>query len=138
MLEFFKKCLKTNEGVLKFCNMNSDEEYDFSAKDVKFLSIHVRSGNPIHEFTEEDIKEIICPLDMNFQKTVNEMGAYYNTLKEEKKKTMAGFYKQAQPQPKASKTSTNFLKMTYQRTFQAADPTNENNYNDLNIRDRRE
>lgn len=82
MLEFFKRCLTSHEGVWKFCNMNTDEEYDFTIEDVCFLSTHIRSANPINEFTEEDIKEIICPLDMNFQKTVNEMGAFYGNLKQ--------------------------------------------------------
>ena len=34
---------------------------------------------------------------MNFQKTVNEMGAYYQNLKLEKQKTMDGFYHQTRP-----------------------------------------
>lgn len=82
MLEFFQKCLTTHDRIWRFCNGNSQEEYDFSVSDVRFLTSHVRSGNPVHEFTEEDIKQILCPLDMNFQKTVNEMGAYFDNLKQ--------------------------------------------------------
>ena len=56
MLEFFKRCLIGQEAIWKFCNMNSDEEYDFTPQDVRYLSNHIRSANPLSEFTEEDIK----------------------------------------------------------------------------------
>ena len=67
---------------------------------------------------------------MNFQKTINEMGAYYENLKYEKQRTMNGFYTQTRPEAQTSniaKTKANFLGMTYQRTFYP-----ENNANIIN------
>ena len=70
MVEFFKKRLNTNHSIYKFCNMNSDEEYDFAVDDVKFLSTHIQSKNDVTDMTDEDIKELICPLELNFSKPV--------------------------------------------------------------------
>ena len=61
---------------------------------------------------------------MNFQKTVNEMGAYYDNLKQEKQRTMKGFYAAQQPKQAEKTANTNFLGMTYQRSFQAPNRMN--------------
>ena len=61
--------------------MNSAEEYDFTVNDVNYLSIHIQSKNDIPDLTDEDIKELICPLELNFSKPVLEMAGYYETLK---------------------------------------------------------
>ena len=67
---FFQKCLNSNKKIYDFCKRNSEHGFDFNAKDVSYLSLHVQSKNDVEHFTEEDIKEILCPLEMNFSKPV--------------------------------------------------------------------
>ena len=61
------------------------------------------------------------------------MGAYYDNLKQEKQKTLAGFYADAKPDRKTKTANTNFLGLTYHRTFQAPNRMTENNFNAYNV-----
>ena len=67
MVEFFKKCLNSNHKILHFINSTAGVS-EFTVDDVNYLSCHIRSQNRVDEFDDEDIKELVCPLDMNFQK----------------------------------------------------------------------
>ena len=76
--------------------------------DSVYLSYHVNSHNDLEDFTDIDVKEILCPMDMNnFYK-------HNQTAKQT-------FYKQSSfPQETKSNTQTqaiNFLGKTYQKMY---------------------
>lgn len=56
MVYFFKTCLLNLDKLWNFCHINAAGEYSFEAQDGLYLSNHIRSGNPIQDMTDEDIK----------------------------------------------------------------------------------
>jgi hypothetical protein len=72
IIEFFHLRIASPPHLLSFLSMCDEDgqEYDISLEDAVYLSYHVKSGNELAEFTDLDIKQLICPIDMNFQKSV--------------------------------------------------------------------
>lgn len=91
LIEFFHQRMATNHTLFDFLQRSTprNEQYDISLSDMVYLTYHVQSGNDIEDFTDIDIKEILCPLDMNhfqkrlvrqiFQQTAFPKETQYNT-----------------------------------------------------------
>jgi hypothetical protein len=111
VIEFFHKRISSPSNLLLFLSRctEEEEEYDIQAEDAVFLSNHVQSGNDLIDFTDMDIKELICPLDMNYQKQFTSKSSFYKT-------------KVLQEQPQAAQTKANFLGKTYQKIYGATVP----------------
>lgn len=86
------------------------QEYDITPADAVFLSYHIKSGNELAEFTDLDIKELICPIDMSFQKGVPTRDTFYRET---------NFSNDNKYQTKGA----NFLGKTYQKLYQQPIPT---------------
>mgnify|MGYP000353786759 CR=1 FL=1 len=85
------------------------EIYDLTPLDSIYLTYHVQSCNDLEDFTEVDIKEILCPLDMNnFQKYMTKQTMYkQSSLPQEFNQTLFNTQNRTQ--------SANFLGKTYQK-----------------------
>ena len=85
------------------------EQYDVEPEDVIYLSYHVQSCNDIEDFTDIDIKQILCPLDLNpFTKYPTRQTFYkQSTYPEQTNYTTTQYKTQA----------ANFLGKTYQKLY---------------------
>jgi hypothetical protein len=107
-IDFFHQHIRSSETLVQFLSLcaDEDEEYEVGRSDAVFLSYHIQSGNDLADFTDMDIKEMLCPIDMNFQKPVPR-----NT-----------FYKSTSD-PRSTETAFNqtnqgcFLGKTYQKVY---------------------
>lgn len=72
----FKKCCTSKEKLFYFINAstNGQGDYDFSLDEMNYLAFHVRGSCDLEDLDDRQIKEILYPLDMNYQKT------FYNTM----------------------------------------------------------
>lgn len=76
LLEKFKQYCGTKQKLFYFINAstNGQGEYDFEEKEMEYLGFHVKGNIEIEDIGDHEIKEILCPLDMNFQKTLGGTG----------------------------------------------------------------
>ena len=72
IIEFFHLRISSPSHMIAFLNRCDEDgqEYDIEPADAIFLSYHIKSGNEIGEFSDLDIKELICPIDMSYQRGV--------------------------------------------------------------------
>lgn len=85
--------------------------YDITPLDSVYLSYHIQSGNFIEDLTDIDIKEILCPLDMNnFQKNLTAQTLFQKTYQQHLKNN-------TQYKPQYKTQTANFLGKTYQKKY---------------------
>jgi hypothetical protein len=107
LIEFFHQRIVDPESLLLFLTRSTEqgEQYDLESSDADYLSYHVKSGNELEDFTDMDIKELICPLDMNFQKPITRQTFYQTSCPRETQNP----FNQTQ--------TVNFLSKTYQKIY---------------------
>lgn len=94
---------------------------------MKYLTYHVKGSCDLEDLDDHEIKEILYPIDMNYQKTLYGMSGtqgYSNQGVDMKNrtdyfKTQAALDKANQKEQLANKTTVNFLNTNYRQTSKA-------------------
>jgi hypothetical protein len=118
LVEFFQQRIRNPHSLLYFLQRctQTGYDYDIEASDAVYLTYHIQSNNNFEDFTDIDIQELLCPLDLNpYHKhyATQHNTFYQNTIPNETKyrtqtanflgKTYQKMYERPKPQPAASK-----------------------------------
>ena len=80
-----------------------------------YLSNHITSGNEIGDFTDLDLRELLCPLNINRQKATTTARSFYPMTVPAQQTS----YNQTQQTNYNQTQQTNFLNKNYRKIYKA-------------------